>query len=179
MHGFDRTNYNSFDRGLFAVSTSTTSLDLNTRNAFARVCTDNPKLTISGYYIPCLPPPFTAQEIDLYTPMFCECLAWIKAFHAAAPATGAGVESDLARDAMMSWRRLRGVTEHVALGVFTAAAIHLGIAGPRRRGRADVWISLRLSTILTALDHWSGPDRFDDDAPLAIEAVTLALEKLR
>ena len=164
------------------MSTSTTDLATHRnahRVAFARVVADNPKLTISGYYTPCLPPPFTPQEIDLYTPMFARCLAWIKAFHSVAPAVGAGVESCLSRDAMKAWAALRGDTAHIHQGVYIAAATHLKLAGPRRARRADVWVALRLSTTIMALDYWTGPDRHDDDAPVAIEAVVNALKAAR
>jgi hypothetical protein len=146
-------------------------------DAFARVCADNPTLGISGHKCPWVPGPFTAADVDTYAPMFAQCVSWIRAFHKAAP--GVNVESDLARDAMHAWRQLHGDMTHINLGVFTAGAIHLGIAGARRRGRPDVYINLRLATVLMALDTWTAPGHDTDGLHPAIELVEQALRAAR
>jgi hypothetical protein len=152
---------------------STTSPDYLA--AFARVAHDNPKLTISGFYIPCLPPPFTDKEIAEHTPMFSKCMIWVRAFHSVA--SGVAVDSDLARDCMMSWCRLHGDKEHIPLGVFTGACIHLDIAGARRRGRADVRVELKLAMVWDAMDAWQGVNGALGDPGLA--DLEHALEKSR
>ena len=135
---------------------STTCLyDVNSnRPAFARVCTDNPSLGISGHKCSYVPGPFSDAEIAEYTPMFARCVAWIRAFHSVAP--GFNVESDLARDCQMTWQKLHGDRGHIAHGIFIAGAYHLGLASPRRRGRPDTFVQLRLAVVWDALDAWQG-----------------------
>jgi hypothetical protein len=145
------------------------------RAAFARVCADHPQLTISGFKTIDMPPPFTDEDIDTHAALFGECVSWVRAFRAAAP--GVNTESDLARDCLMSWRKLRGITDHVPHGVFIAACIRLGIAGPRRRGRPDVFIGLSLAAVLLALDAWEGPD--GGSAHQTVDAIEEALTNIR
>ena len=146
------------------------------RAAFTTVIAANPTLGISGHKCSWVPGPFTAEDVDSYAPMFAQCVAWLRAFHRAAP--GVNVESDLARDCLMSWRALHGDKEHVNLGVFQAAALHLGIAGARRRGRPDIYVELRLATVLLALDAWGSRDH-DDAAHPMLDAVERALKAAR
>jgi len=145
------------------------------RDAFARVCAANPALGISGFKCPGIPGPFSDADIDKHAGMFARCVAWLKAFSAVAP--GVNVESDLARDCQMAWQRRHGDHGFINHGVFVGACYHLGLAGPRRRGRPDIFIELRLGAVLLALDCWSGQD--DGLGHPALDAVERALEKLR